>query len=532
MTDFKDPQDFKLKVLDTLKHDFSKLLSNFPYSFLIKKLPEFYFIVRESKWLGRFPWIDEDELSKSSDKSNVEKSFFSRDFWFLFFGLHFVTGLFYFIYKYFSYLPYRALRTTPSRVKLLLVQPAFNLVEFETGEGEVNVGYWGNIKPHLREMVTSLPILLLPYTYSEFPSHKAVARKLSEINSQKNYQMLTIGAYFGFFVLIRSAFQFSVLSFCTWFYCIIQLMKVLWNRSDSKLAFNYGYLSGMNLASALLNSNLIDASIESFTQIDSAIYICEGQSWELTLVRRLKCKSQTTQVSGYIHVPYRERDTTMLNYLITSRIGPDLVMPDYFLCPGPSTIEAMKGIGIKPDQVIPVEATRFETSRAKHYEIDLESNSLLLVADINLTQTMEILDLLNQVAAKQGVLLKVYVQLHPTQTDLNLKWISKNLDICILTSLPLNPLVIRLVIFGGMTTAFLQTEFTNLPALFYHKTQLLKYPPSTSELLQDRVFSSLDELKEAIFDGAPRIEEAFRNKYLFLDSNYPRWRSALSHLLK
>ncbi len=514
-------REIKKIVVRQIQKDFIELIHSFPFQYIIPNHKKLYFILRETRWFGRFPWITSHEILPNSKKNSY------KDIIFLLFGLHYLAGVSYFVYKFITFRPYKKYHSKCSLKGLLIVQPTFNIEEYEFNNLSNELGYFGNVKEIIDTKFSKVSVLLIPYLHHKLNSHKKIAEKILQINSEEKYNMTSLGSFFTLNVLIKTIINFSIVSIGSWIYVALKIFFKPNRYSIFKFGLKYSYISGYDLAHNLLIAQLLNCALNEHNKISACIYLCEGQSWELSLNRIIKTKFINTKVAGYIHIPYRPQDTMILNYLIQDRTFKLIHSPDLFFCPGPQTINLLQNMGFVPESLIPVEAARYMGSSTSKLNYDPSVKSLAIIGDIDMNHIYRTLNYLESIAKRSKLTLKVYIQLHPTQSWKDLLWSGTNLEITNLRSVEQELIPIRLAIFGSMTNSYLHLEFIGIPVLF---------TGSDCQDINDHVddnksfFYGENDLEDFYFNGAPLLTGDFRKNLLWLNDDLKYWKAAINNL--
>ena len=516
--------NFKLVLLKRLETDFRAFIESFPFNLISLLKKDLKTIIRETNWLGRFPWYEEKDLRRSS-------AVWNRDSVYLALGGHLFIGVLYLVYQFFAYKPYRHSSTKRNLRRILIVQPTFNLEEFENNTFNKSLGYWGLAKDKFFTNYPDITFLTIPYIHHKLPTHSMIAKKIVEINGCGKFHMISLGSFFSVLTLIICIKNFIIVSICSWLYFFGHLIRSHFKKKSHKFGFEYKFVAGKNLASSILISQLIKNSLKHGANVSSCIYICEGQSWELSLIRLIKEASNKVRIYGYIHIPYRPSDTLILNYLVRLENQNDLYLPNFLLCPGPNTIHLLSNLGFKLNLMLPVEAVRFIKKPTNKIRYDSSCKSILLICDVNLTHIYKTLEYLETIANELSIVIDVFIQLHPTQNWKELFWAEQNIRLFDSRFNPCDFTLIRLVIFGPETTAYLQVDFQNIPVVFTgteNSQNLHRREPN----LQKSYFYSKEDLKRYFISGAPVLNKEITRDLLFLDKDLSQWNIIMQEIFK
>lgn len=469
---------------------------------------------------GNYPWENllDDKVKGSGSIPYLSKRLQLLKF-VSFFSL--IENILWLIKQFLAFMPFRKLSSDGAEADRAFMCPTFKLEEFDQNLGEVETGFWGEIKRLDKSFQGSSCFFLIPYREEKYKSNAILVKSIHAIRMQGIYNIIPLASYFRFQILIKLILGSIEYYMQIYFILLVALFnprKMPETIRKQFLGVIKEYVHRAN-SSNFLNYELIFEALQDSLSLKTLFLTCEGQPWEIAALLALDAQPSPLKVFPVCHVPVRMADTQILNYFV----GGIASVVSKFLVPGLTSYQFLSSLGIDNQKINIIEAQRFPaaSSSEKQIRADSNSNDVLIVEDANPIMTMELLNLISDYLEAAGH--QIFLLRHPA----NLERYSR-FNCQVVTDLDmLKTRNLRLVIFGPTTTAVLQSIFEEAnPMVFVSDQREGMSPLPLSNSL--RALRTREDLK--CFLNTEMTTDLDVQSIILRDPNFAKWNKFLNNL--
>ncbi|TAK90634.1 MAG: hypothetical protein EPO06_08450 [Burkholderiaceae bacterium] len=307
-------------------------------------------------------------------------------------------------------------------------------------------------------------------------------------------------------------------------------------REDWHASF-YGATAMMNL----LWVELFNAAMKSLPHQKLGLYLCENQGWERAFINAWRTHGHGTLIA----VPHATVRFWHLSYCndprtLTSRQAGAIPLPDKVAVNGKMAWDAYADSGYPIDQLVQVEALRFQylnddTRRSRQLRSRLpganrsiqgQSRRVLILGDFTVAQTFKMLACIEAAVSFMGSSMAYTLKPHPVCKVTAADFPALRLE---LTDQPLAELVEEFdVAFASNTTsAGLDAYLSGLPVIIFLDGNDLNFSPLRGNSSVQFV-STAHEFARALTMTAHSSDSPVIEDFFWLDPGMPRWRRLLT----
>lgn len=457
---------------------------------------------------GQYPWREFEVIPVEVTIRNSLKLLFLLP-------VHFGFSLAYLLTKYLQYLPYRRTKSIcANQAKLSFFSPCLHLEEFIKPDF---LGFWGEVKyldPRLKSEATWF---LIPYK-SPGMSHRRIVRQILGVQDKSGFSIFPIASLFDLTLLSKAVIRVAKFHY---YVGSLALRKLFNLTADDSIGFFDSKNLGVGITRVELNHYLIESTLTKFKPVNYALYLMEGQSWEIAL--RHHANRLNVNTIGVVHIPIRKQDSQILNHLIRQDEKVPLSIFEKILCPSQDCAGYLEGLGVLSSSLQLVEAQRFSHRQTtSQHSYSNSSKRLLYVADASSANSEyfqhQILEYLQNVGKEA---FDVHIQSHPAGTPV--------LSSTFKSWSPKERGEWGLVIFGPETSAYLQPEFANSNLRIY-KPRKVHFKISTVEAHKIPPIEDFALVLESIH--SPFILGDRNSSMINRNSNFPEWKKVIHDVLQ
>jgi hypothetical protein len=458
--------------------------------------------LRSMSFWGTYPWKRLDARPKKATFGGLLISI-------LLSPLRIIEASLYLIAKYFQYMPYKIFREfAASRKTISIYSPSHLLNEFSNPS--IN-GFWGNVKYLNPSLQSGVIWCLVPFKGPN-SNHRKIVSEIKNIQAQGKFSIYPLASLFDLKLLMIVIKHITVFQI-EYLRRLIRLILIDRNFIDYRLVNRSAF--GRNLARTELNNQLFKFHFELQVDLKKCLFLMEGQSWEISLVEHASKKD--IECHGVIHTPIRFNDTQILNYFLGTKDQMFVSLLKSVLCPGEESLQTLRALGCKQNQLKLIEAQRFvEPSEYSKHGYSKTSKKILFVADAN-KETTE--SFLQQRAVFNNTLdYEFYIQPHPSFTP-------HNLHGCLIWNGD-SASEWGLVIFGSETSSYLQPKFYDSNAYFFLPFEVTSgdIVPSESE----GFLNHLDKISSAVLN--PIFPSLVSKSKILRSDDFQLWKDRLNEI--
>ena len=276
---------------------------------------------------------------------------------------------------------------------------------------------------------------------------------------------------------------------------------------------------------------LLDKAMSSLPQQKTGLYLCENQGWERAFIHYWK-KYNHGEIIGFAHSMIRYWDLRYFDDLQTWQSKDALAqpLPDKIALNGPAAFKAYCIANQPKNRLVEVEAIRYQhlgllKRKSNSFSSNSDKKKLLVIGDYVTKTTHHVLRLLDCLEQSTLVKYEIIFKPHPAaQSSIDHYKKFKLQE----TALSLDKLIpkVDVILSTGNTTAVVEPLIAGIPVIVAIENDNFNFSPLRGEKGINFIKSS-KELKTVLetIDSASIMD--FKNKYFWLDSALPRWKSLL-----
>ena len=417
-------------------------------------------------------------------------------------------------------------------------------------------GYWGSINSVMSNIGKKVNWVQI---FSPNPVIASASIGLSAIKKFNNNKLensfhVFLEGYLNFSCVMLSCLNYLKLIFSRWH----------WREKYISLAFRpkgssvslwpflkndwYSSIRGLNVFQNLLLIELFDSVMADIPKQKKGLYLLENQNWERALVHAWR-RHGHGQLIGVVNTPIRYWDLryfdnlSNLKEVSNSIISKLKLRPDFIAINGPSSLKFYLDDGYPSDQLVPVEALRYEylskensvvkalKKKVENYRSTRDEYNVLILGQILWSQTNDVLTCLEQAVFNINLSCNFTLKPHPNcpisiinYPNLNLKQTNDSIE----KILP----KFDLVIVAGSSTSALDAYIAGLEVIVFLDKCDFNYSPlrgfdDVMFVTNPKEMSKIVELKLK-FKKNVSVRKKTIDDFFWLDKGLLRWH----HFLK
>ena len=418
-------------------------------------------------------------------------------------------------------------------------------------------GYWGSINRVMHDVGKKVNWVQI---FSPNPLISSASLGLSAIqkfnkNKAENGFHAFLDGYLSLSCVKRACLNYLKIVFSTWH----------WKEKYISLAFQpkgssvslwpflkndwYSSIRGLNIFQNFILIELFESIMSDIPKQKKGLYLLENQNWERALVHAWR-RHGHGQLTGVVNTPIRYWDLRYFENLynskeVSSSIKSKLKLkPDSIALNGPSSLKSYLDDGYPSDELLPVEALRYENlskessevknlkNKFENYKSTGDVYSVLILGQILYPQTNDTLTCLEKATSKMNQNFNFTLKPHPNcpisiinYPNLNLKQTNDSLE----KILP----KFDLVVVAGSSTSALDAYIFGLDVIVFLDKCDFNYSPLRG--FDDVMFvtnpKEMGKMLELIlkFKNNVSTRKKIIDHFFWLDEGLMRWHRFLKN---
>ena len=412
-------------------------------------------------------------------------------------------------------------------------------------------GYWGSINrvmSNIRKKVNWVQIFS-PNPVISSPSLGLSAIKKFNKNKTENGFHVFLEGYLNFSCVVRSCLNYLKLIFSRWHWRDKYISLAFQPKGSSVSLWPflkndwYSSIRGLNIFQNFLLIELFDSVMADIPKQKKGLYLLENQNWEKALVHAWR-RHGHGQLTGVVNTPIRYWDLRYFDNLYNfkevsnSIISKFKLRPDFVAINGPSSLKFYLDDGYPSDELVPVEALRYENlskecsevkvlkNKVENYKSTRDVYNVLILGQILWSQTNDALTCLDKAVSNMNLSCNFTLKPHPNcpisiinYPNLNLKQTNDSIE----KILP----KFDLVIVAGSSTSALDAYIVGLEVIVFLDKCDFNYSPlrgfdDVMFVTNPKEMSKMLELKLK-FKNNVSVRKKTIDHFFWLDERLLKW---------
>jgi surface carbohydrate biosynthesis protein (TIGR04326 family) len=412
-------------------------------------------------------------------------------------------------------------------------------------------GYWGSINrvmSNIRKKVNWVQIFSPNPVISSPSLGLSAIKKFNKKKTENGFHAFLEG-YLNFSCVVRSCLNYLRLIFSRWHWRDKYISLAFQPKGSSVSLWPflkndwYSSIRGLNIFQNFLLIELFDSVMADIPKQKKGLYLLENQNWEKALVHAWR-RHGHGQLTGVVNTPIRYWDLRYFDNLYNfkevsnSIISKFKLRPDFVAINGPSSLKFYLDDGYPSDELVPVEALRYENlskessdikvlkNKVENYKSTRDVYNVLILGQILWSQTNDALTCLDKAVSNMNLSCNFTLKPHPncpiskiTYPNLNLKQTNDSIE----KILP----KFDLVIVAGSSTSALDAYIVGLEVIVFLDKCDFNYSPlrgfdDVMFVTNPKEMSKMLELKLK-FKNNVSVRKKTIDHFFWLDERLLKW---------
>ena len=414
----------------------------------------------------------------------------------------------------------------------------FDIVEkIYLDKGIFRSGYWGSINnliANIGKKANWVQIFSPSPVISSTSLGLSAIKKFNKNTSENGFHVFLEG-YLNFACFMRSCLNYLRLIFSRWHWRNKYISVAFQPKGSSVSLWPFlkndwqSSICGLNAFQNFLFIELFDSVMADIPKQKKGLYLLENQNWERALVHAWRLHGHG-QLTGVVNTPVRYWDLRYFDNLSSLKTASNSILsklklrPDFIAVNGPSSLKFYLDDGYPPDELVPVEALRYENFSDlctkvkvlkkidKNHKFADNGYDVLILGQILGSQTNSTLKCVDQAVATMNlrcnftlkthhncpISIKDYPILNLKQTNESLEKILHQFDLVIVAGSSASAL--DAYIAGSKVIVFLDPcDFNYSPLRGYDDVMFVTNPGEMKEMLELKNVSAIKKSLDHFF---------------------------------